>query len=385
MPTTMRLKHVQRIDAPASKGGGAYWYFRPTRQKFSAAFGTTEFLAEWQAFMAAWEGAPDDRPGSLGELIAAYRAAPEFRLLAPDTRSGYQRAFDRVAKLHAMPLSDIDAPMVLGIRDRVFRRHRRHMANYVVTVLRIVFEWGIPRGHVDTNPAAGVPRLRRPRSMGIANRPWKPAEFAAVAAAAPQPLRLALHLGRHAGLRISDVVAADWRSYDGRQIELVQSKTGNVVTLAVTRALRSALDEAADAMRERQRKGGDSVLSGPMVRARHGRRYTRDGLQSILHRLLRKLEEERAIAAGLTFHGLRKSLGTDMAEAGIDELGIAAALGSTPESSRVYTRPASQKRRAARAFGIIDGDAGNASSADEKRDMESGAERAEERPGNTKV
>lgn len=381
MATTMRLKHVQRIDAPAAKGGGAYWYFRPTRQKFTAPFGTPDFLAEWQAFMAAYEGAPDDRPGSLGELIAAYRASPEFRLLAPDTRSGYQRAFDQLRRLHGLPLADIDQPMVLGIRDRVFKKRRRRMANYVVQVLRLLFAWALPRGLMPANPAKGVPLIRRPRSLGIANRPWKPEEFAAVAAAAPPPLRLALHLGRHAGLRISDVVAADWRSYDGRQIELVQSKTGNLVSLAVTRALREALDEAAQALRQDSRKGAAAVLGGPMVRARHGRRYTRDGLQSILHRLLKRLEEEGAIGEGLTFHGLRKSLGTDMAEAGIDELGIAAALGSTPESSRVYTRPASQKRRARRAFEVIDGREESASAGDEKRDMES----AGERTGNEKL
>jgi hypothetical protein len=51
--------------------------------------------------------------------------------------------------------------------------HKRRFANYVRTVLSILFGWGVERGHIETNPAYGIKNIRRPRASppGIRDGP----------------------------------------------------------------------------------------------------------------------------------------------------------------------------------------------------------------------
>jgi integrase len=86
-----------------------------------------------------------------------------------------------------------------------------------------------------------------------------------------------------------------------------------------------------------------------------GRPYTRDGLDSVFDQLKRELVKAQQIRPGLTFHGLRKSLGKRAADAGFSELDIAAALGHTnPASSRPYTVEAARKSGARRVIQALD-------------------------------
>jgi hypothetical protein len=65
----------------------------------------------------------------------------------------------------------------------------------------------------------------------------------------------------------------------------------------------------------------------------------------------RDLVEAGTIRPGLTFHGLRKSLGKAAADAGFSENDIAGALGQTnPASARPYTIEAARTKGAARVF-----------------------------------
>ena len=98
-----------------------------------------------------------------------------------------------------------------------------------------------------------------------------------------------------------------------------------------------------------KRQGEYLVVSQP------GKPYTRDGLDSVFDQLKRDLVAAKAIRPGLTFHGLRKSLGKRAADAGFSELDIAAALGhSNPASSRPYTVEAARKSGARRVIQALD-------------------------------
>src|SRR5262249_29118966 len=147
--------------------------------------------------------APAPQPGTLGALIAAYRASPEFELLAPRTRADYQKVFDYVKPLAGDPLLKITPNYVRDVRDAAFRKHKRRFANYVVQVLRLLFAWGHGR-FVDKNQAV-VPKLRRPRGAPKANRRWTRDELAIVLGAAPPELRLPIALAVCTGMRESDV------------------------------------------------------------------------------------------------------------------------------------------------------------------------------------
>jgi integrase len=117
-------------------------------------------------------------------------------------------------------------------------------------------------------------------------------------------------------------------------IATTQSKTGHELSIFEARRRTAILNATDD-------KPSEWVVTSSL-----GKPYTRDGLDSAFDQLKLDLVKTKTIRAGLTFHGLRKSLGKRAADAGFSELNIAAALGhSSPASSRPYK----QKRPARRA------------------------------------
>jgi integrase len=91
------------------------------------------------------------------------------------------------------------------------------------------------------------------------------------------------------------------------------------------------------------------------VRTRKGTAYTRDGLDTLFHGLKISLAKEGLVRPGLTFHGLRKSLGKDAADLGFSENDIAGALGQTsPASARPYTVEHGQREAAEKVIRALE-------------------------------
>jgi hypothetical protein len=86
-----------------------------------------------------------------------------------------------------------------------------------------------------------------------------------------------------------------------------------------------------------------------------GRPYTRDGLQTILWNLVKKLEREGRVKPGLCFHGLRHSLGAALYDLGLDREARKAALGHRSDAaSAVYERDGNRLAASDRAFAALD-------------------------------
>jgi integrase len=334
----LAIPGVKRVRAKSRD----YYYHRASGQRLTRPFGTSAFLEEVEALDRATAKPPAPLPGTLGLLVAAYRRSPEWHVLAAETKAGYRRTFDRIEALRDMPLTEIDQPFVLALRDKMFQRHKRRAANYVVQVLRLTLAWGVPRGFVGVNAAKGVPLIRRPRSAAPANRRWTAAEYQAVVAAAPAPLRLAVALGLWAALRVGDIVRLPWSAWDGQHIVWTHTKNGNPVEIEAPAELRALLESTP--------RQGVTVLLGE-----RGAAYTRDGLQTVWHRLKSRLQREGKVQPGLTLHGLRHTLGSLLAEAGADQRGIGAAIGDrTTAMADLYSRQADQRLSAARALRLLD-------------------------------
>ncbi|MGQ0663658.1 MAG: tyrosine-type recombinase/integrase [Pseudomonadota bacterium] len=275
-----------------------------------------------------------EREGTLGALIGAYRASPEFVNLAPRTQYDYQRIFDYLSPLRAMPVIEIDRPFLIALRDRAHRRHRRRFANYVVQVARLLFAWGLLRGWCDVNPAIAVPAVRRPRDEPYRNRVWTESELAAVLSAAPSELKVAVALGAYTGLREGDVIRLPWSSYDGHGLEVRQRKTSEPLWIPAHSELREILDAAPR-------------RSPIIVVGARGRPYTEAGFRACFFKLVRNLANAKSVDAGLTFHGLRHTLAKRLADSGCDTRTIMAITGHRSESMvALYTREADQRRRA---------------------------------------
>ena len=80
----------------------------------------------------------------------------------------------------------------------------------------MLLKWGAPRDFVDTNPAAAVPNLRRPRTAPRANRACADDEFEEMLTAATGGLKVAIALGAFAGMREGDGIHVPPAIDDGK-------------------------------------------------------------------------------------------------------------------------------------------------------------------------
>jgi len=222
--TIIRIAGVKRYKS----NGRWYLYHRATGKRIESAPGTPEFFAEVDRLNGKLEMlAP--KAGTVGALITAYRASPEFQRLAAATRSDYQDVFDWLKSIEGVEVGKINGAVVIGLRDKAYARRKRRFANYVVQVLRLLFSWGMPRDWVKTNPAAGIPLIRRPKGAAPANRPWTDRELAVVLEdfrKAPSLLP-GLALGVYAAVTEADVVRLPWSAYDGARLRFQRGKTGS--------------------------------------------------------------------------------------------------------------------------------------------------------------
>lgn len=311
--TLMRIKGIKRAKAK----GRVYYYHRKTGERIDAPHGSDEFLAE-VARLNAKAAIAEPVDGTLGGLIKDYRASVEYTDgLKPRTRADYDDVFDYLKPVWDTALIEIDGPLVFVFRDKAFKHHKRRFANYVVQVLRLLFTWALPRRRdLKSNPAMGVPLIPRPKGMEKANRRWHDKEIDAVLSACSDQLRLPLLLGLYAGTREGDMLALTWHSYDGKRLVWKQGKTDNEVRIAVHADLKAELDRKM------------KVRTSPTICvSKRGTPWSADGFRASLFRLIKKLETEEKVGAGLTYHGLRSTLGTQAADGGADSRKIASALG----------------------------------------------------------
>ena len=325
----IRIKGVKTVTAK----GKVYHYHRRTMTRLPGLPGSVEFLLELRRLDAKGEKAAG-MPGTLGGLVNAYRASPEFQNLAATTRASYDVAFNILAPNAGRPLVTITTESLYELRDALAKVRGRTVVNHVIVVLGIVFGWAIKRRLVrGENPARGVDKLRRPKDAKRVNRPWTDAELVTVLDIARGQLGLALALAAYTGLRESDVVRVPWSCYDGEAFETRTQKTGQRVWIPAHPRLKAMLDS--------MKRDTETIVPG----------LTAPAFRSAFYRLTDALRAEGKIGEGLSIHGLRHTLGHQLAEAGCDAPTIAAVLGhSNSRMAEHYSRTANRDSLAAAAF-----------------------------------
>lgn len=332
----VRLKGVKRVRSK----GRVYYYHRKTmtRLPVPGAPGFSAKLEELNRQTVELSG----KPGAFGALVGSYRASPEFAALASSTIAKYQKIFDALAGFDRMPLAAIDRDFLYGLRDKMAAARKRAWTNLMLALLKSLFNWGMKRGHVKANPAASVEKIRRPRSAPVVNRPWRREELDVVLDAAPAWLRVPIAIAAYTGLRESDVLRATWACYDGSAFEARSLKTNTPMWVPTHTRLRALLD-AAPRLDER------------IVLGARGRPIGQSTLTTSFFGLLKRLREEGRVGSGLSFHGLRHTLGTALAEAGCDPPTIAAVLGQASTGmAEHYSRHANRRHLAATAMAKLE-------------------------------
>ncbi len=345
------IVRIKGIKKTRGRNGAVYFYDRVSGRRISAAPDTPEFVAEISALRAAVLAIPAEDakiPGTWGWLVTYWRSSPEWNQLAPRTRADYLRVLDYLAPLDGMPLTKMVPASIMEIRNKAFARHKRRFANYVLAAISRAWTVGSASGKVPHgNPVTKEQKVRRPKGAPTINRPWSPPEIRAAYEAMPDHLRVAMALALFAGWREGDVCRLKRHCYDGATISGRQGKTDGLVQIPAHSALKAVLDaEIARLPR---------LPDAPLVINRRGRGFTESGFRASFFKIIRELTATGAVSPGLTFHGLRVTLATWIADAGGDTRDIAATLGHTTEAMAIhYARHADRSRRAARAIALLE-------------------------------
>jgi integrase len=297
------------------------------------------FLAECTRIGALEEEGQQATPGTLGLLVQRYRGHEAFTDLAERTRSDHQDVFDYLQPIADTPLSRFTPPRIVRIRGKAGQDKGRRFGSYVKTVLSLVFAWGIERGYLASNPASKIKGIRKPRNAPQANRPWADAERYAVLRAAPPHLKLPIGLMMFTGMDPQEALRLPRSALDAGTIAIRRGKTSVPVAMPVIDELQAILDEA------------QLPDVGSLCLNSRGKPWTGGGFNASWRKLRLPLERTGQIRAGLFPKGLRHTVATILAEAGVDVDGIAAVLAhETSQMAKHYSRRADRARRVAGAI-----------------------------------
>lgn len=341
----MRLRHVKRV---ISRGRLFLYYVAPSGKAHrlpTLPFEDPEFIAAWLALDREHrpaETTPAPRPGprSVSAMFESYRASRAWLSLAEGTRqsrAAIMRAIEREkegagGRVAIRALSPRILAADIAKRSPAAGRNR-------LRVWRAALDWAKAAGWIEENPAAAVtpPRVKYER-----RKAWEAEDVARFRARWPHgtPQRMALELLYWTGARRGDIVRLGRQHLTRREGELwlcwPQAKTGERVEIPVSAELAEALAHApAGAL--------------TFVPERNGRPRTAAGFGAWWRRAC------EAAGVSARAHGLRHTMGGDLAEAGESALRISSILGHADSAqSEHYTKQAEKRRMAKAAMQAVE-------------------------------
>lgn len=248
---------------------------------------------------------------TLARLIADYKASPQYIGRAESTLRDYRRSLDRIAERFG------DAPLAV-FEDRQMRgdilnwrdewQGQPRTADKLTVMFGTLLEWGVERGRLSVNVAAGIKTLHDSNRSEII---WEPQHWDAIAPHASEHLMDALELNRMTGFRLSDLVKVGREHDHGNLIRFTTAKRKRVVVVPVFPELRALLNRLAP--------------DGPFLRNSYGKAWTSSGLGGVYQKAKNK--------AGIDvhIHDLRGTYATWLCVKGLTDDEIARALGWSPK------------------------------------------------------
>lgn len=324
---------MTRKDLPPhvyDKKGVLYFQRRGYRTtRIEAAPGTPAFALEYAALLNGAVVAPAPTARTFNGLVRSYIASARYRGLAPRTAKDYDKVLAWVRdKLGPLPVAGMQRKDVIRARDA--NADRLRFANYIVQVLRVLFEHAHDDGWRQDNPAKGVSLLK---SKGPKREAWPLEMIDAYREAASGRALLIFELCIGTGQRIGDVLKMRWSDIEDGGIRVSQGKTGAALWIPLTPRLRFILDQTP-------RTGLTIIAHGP-----HGRPLT----YFPAARAVRAVRELIG-AEDYDIHGLRYAVAAELAGAGCSDELIAAITGhKTTAMIAKYAGPVRQKARAKEA------------------------------------
>lgn len=248
------------------------------------------------------------KAGTLAGLLESYKKAPAFTDLSARTKADYRKGMDYLKPLAGTPLVLIDTPFMAKLRDRAAKAKRAGFTNHMLAMLSSAFKHGVEYGLVERNPVAGLAKAKMAQERKKENRPWSQQERDNVLAVAPDQLRLPIALARYLGMRRGDILKLPRSAYKAGFLTFRTSKTGKTMKLPIVGQLRTIIDDAiANA------PDGDAVM---LCLNSAGRGWAEAGFTASQRKFFAKCIERGLAQPGITLHGLRHSVATDLRSLG---------------------------------------------------------------------
>jgi integrase len=260
-----------------------------------------------------------------------YYQSANFRSLADSTKDHRRRVIDRFRAAHGdKPIKGLKRVHIQQIMAD--KATTPEAATNLIKLLRVMLNYGVDLGMIDSNPATGIKRYK---NRGDGFHTWTEDEIAQFETthSIGTKARLAFALLVHTGQRVSDVARMGWQHMTGDAIKVQQQKTGKVLLLPIHPELK-----AMSATLPR--------TNMTFIVSERGAPFTAQGLGDWF--------KKKCKLAGLphcSAHGLRKAAATRLANAGCSVNEIAAITGhASLREIAHYTAKADQGRLARQAL-----------------------------------
>lgn len=266
---------------------------------------------------------------TVGALIVAYKASPEWTRLSEATRATYATYLKILEADPHTGVRDITRRDILAVRDAVASTRGKGAAMGFIRSSSALFTWAVDREWIDTTPVVRIRAL-----PGGTLPAWTADQVATALAKLAEPLRRAVVLASHTGQRRGDLCALRWDAYDGTTLRFTQQKTGQKMVLSVPPALRAELD----AWRR-------TATTLTILDDGAGRPWAPQHMSARMRTAMTRLG-----LPGLNIHGVRKHVAASLADAGATTHEIAAVTGHrTLGMVQHYTATADRERLAEQA------------------------------------
>jgi integrase len=275
----------------------------------------------------AQESRSEPRRDTFAALATAYLGSPEYLGLAERTRSDYREWIDRARrKFGKANMRALGNPKMRGElldwRDTFAASPRQ--ADYGMMILARVIGWGVQRGWLAVNPAAGAPTLYRSDRSEIV---WENHEVEAVCSEMLPHQARAFRLAAWTGLARGDLVKLRWDEVRADYIERRRSKSGVAQIIPLFDETRALLAECKAFQSKRKNK----VAAVTVVTNRTGTPFTSRGFGVACERA----KKEAGVRAELRLHDLRGTFATRLMQRGFEDAEVDAILGWTGKSARI--------------------------------------------------
>lgn len=296
--------------------------------RLSSEAGTPEFALEYATILNGAKMKPREEKRTFNALISSYIESPRYTGLAPRTARDYEKVLDWArGAIGPLPVAAMQRKDVIRARDTNADTIR--FANYIVQVVRILFEHAIDLGWRDDNPAKGVSLFK---STAAPREAWPHEMITAYRERAKGRALLIFELCLGTGQRIGDILKMRWSDIDGDGINVIQNKTGAKLWVPFTPHLRRVIEKTP--------KTGETICAWGI-----GKPTSYRGAADLVMAVRREIGAER-----FDIHGLRYSAAAALAELGCSDELIAAVTGHTTGAMvRKYAGSARQKVRAIEA------------------------------------